>query len=243
MKPIIKKILLWLLAISLFFTISAFIVDIFVMPWYVDSEEVTVPNTIGLNKEEASKLLTDGKLNVVIAGPRYSDEYPIDHIIYQKPESGTIVKVNRRVQIVVSGGNPLTKMPYLLDKTLRDAKVTIERMGFILNNVTEVKSEEKANTIVEQYPKEGTNLQKGTKVKLKISVGPNIGMVRVPDLVGETFKEARLILQRNSLIVGKINYQESKNLLPNTVVAQYPAKNKLITIGESVDIFITKSQN
>ena len=151
--------------------------------------------------------------------------------------------MNRRVQIVVSGGNPLTKMPYLLDKTLRDAKVTIERMGFILNDVTEVKSEEKANTIVEQYPKEGTNLQKGTKVKLKISVGPNIGMVRVPDLVGETFKEAKLILQRNSLIVGKINYQESKNLLPNTVVAQYPAKNKLITIGESVDIFITKSQN
>ena len=243
MKPIIRKILIWLFAIAMLFAVTAFIADIFIMPWYVDSEEVTVPNTIGLDKEEASIILTESKLNVVIAGPHYSDEFPVDHIIYQKPESGSVVKVNRRVQIIVSGGNPLTKMPFLLDKTLRDAKVTIERLGFILGDVAEVKSEEKANTIVEQYPKEGTNLQKGTKVKLKISVGPNIGMVRVPDLVGETFKEAKSILQMNSLVVGKINYQDSKNLLPNTVVAQYPAKNKLINIGESVDIFITKNKN
>ena len=90
---------------------------------------------------------------------------------------------------------------------------------------------------------EGTNLQKGAKVKLKVSVGPNIGMVRVPELLGLSFKEAEELLNKNSLNVGKINYQSSKNLLPNTVVAQYPAKNKLLNVGESVDLFITKSQD
>lgn len=243
MKPIIKKILYWLVGIATFFAIIAFTIDVIVMPWYVDSEEVVVPNLVGKNKDDASKILLENKLNPIVEGPRYNDQYPIDHIIYQKPMAGSTVKENRRVYIVVSGGNPLTKMPYLLDKTLRDAKVTIERLGFILDDIVEVKDEAKANTIVEQYPVEGTNLQKGTKVKLKVSVGPNIGMVRVPDLLGKSLKEAESILQKNSLTVGKINYQESRNLLPNTIVAQYPAKNKTINVGESVDLFITKSQN
>jgi len=243
MKPIIKKILLWLIAIFSFIAIIGFVIDVLIMPWYVENNEVTVPDIIGKNKEEAAQVLLDHKLNAIFEGPRYSDEFPVDHVIYHKPVSGSIVKENRRVYVVISGGNPLTKMPYLLDKTLRDAKVTIERLGFILHEVTEVKHESKLNTIVWQYPREGTNLQKGTKVKLKISVGPNIGMVRIPDLLGLSYKEAENLIHKNSLSVGKINYQDSKNLLPNTVVAQYPAKNKLINIGESIDLFITKSQN
>ena len=243
MKPIIKKILLWGIIIFSFISLIAFIADVFIMPWYVDSEEVFVPNVIGKSKDEASLLITDNNLHPILEGPRYSDDYPINHIIYQRPEAGSVVKTNRQIYIVYSGGNPLTKMPNLIDKTLRDAQVSIERLGFSLNEVTEVKSEIKANIVVDQYPREGTNLQKGTKVKLKISVGPNIGMVRVPDLLSLSLKEARTVIQQNSLIVGTINYQESKTLLPNTVVAQYPAKNRLINIGESVDLFITKSQN
>lgn len=243
MNPIIKKILFSVVGLFTFLAVLAFIADVFIMPWYVDSEEVVVPSLLGKSKTEVDSILNDGLLNPVFSEPRYSDEYPADHIIYQKPEAGSIVKKNRRVYVVISSGNPLTKMPNLISKTFRDAKVTIERLGFSISNIQEVKSEEKANTVIEQYPREGTNIEKGTKVKLKVSVGPNIGMVRVPDLVGLSYREAETTLRKNSLAVGKMNYQNSPNMLPNTVVAQYPTKNKLINIGESVDLFITKSQN
>ncbi|MCB9209893.1 MAG: PASTA domain-containing protein [Ignavibacteriales bacterium] len=243
MKPIIKKILIWGMIATALLAIFAFIADIFIMPWYVKSEEVKVPNVVGMSKEQAFDLLSESKLNVIIEGPRYSEEFPVDHIIYQKPEAGSIVKVNRRVYIVVSGGIPITKMPNVLNRTLRDAKNTIERLGFEIAEITQVKSEEPANTVIEQYPKEGGSLKKGTRVELKVSVGPNIGMVRVPDLLGLSFKEAETILASNSLIIGKITYQDSRNLLPNTVVAQFPAKNSLINTGETVDLFITKNQN
>jgi len=243
MNPIIKKILLWSIGLSTLFAALAFVADVLIMPWYVDSKEIVVPNLIGKHQDEAVNLLEDNSLNPIVSGPRYSDEFPIDHVIYQKPEVGSIVKENRRVYIVISGGNPLTKMPYLIDKTLRDAKVTVERLGFVLNEIIEVKSEVPANTVIEQYPNEGTNLQKGTKINLTVSVGPSVGMVRVPDLIGLSYKEAELTLRDNSLNVGKINYQDSHNMLPNTIIAQYPAKNKLISVGESIDLFITKSQN
>ncbi|MCB9205730.1 MAG: PASTA domain-containing protein [Ignavibacteriales bacterium] len=135
-------------------------------------------------------------------------------------------------------------MPNVLNRTLRDAKNTIERLGFEIAEITQVKSEEPANTVIEQYyyPKRRA-VNQGTRVELKVSVGPNIGMVRVPDLLGLSFKEAETILASNSLIIGKITYQDSRNLLPNTVVAQFPAKNSLINTGETVDLFITKNQN
>lgn len=243
MKPTLKKILYWAIGVFSIFALFTFIADVFIMPWYVESEEVVVPSLVGKSKEEASQLLIENDLNPILEGPRYSDDIPIDHIIYQRPEAGFIVKTNRQVHIVYSGGNPLTKMPSLIDKTLRDAKVSIERLGFEIGDVAEVKSETEANIIVDQYPKEGTNLQKGTKVNLKVSVGPNIGMVRVPDLLSLSLSEAKSLIQQNSLMVGKINYQDSKTLLPNTVVAQYPAKNRLVNIGESIDLFITKNQN
>ncbi len=243
MNPLIKKILISVVGLSLFLVLLAFIADVFIMPWYVDSEEIVVPSLVGKSKSEVESILKDSSLNPIFSEPRYNNDFPIDHVIFQNPEAGSIVKKNRRVYIVVSGGNPLTKMPNLISKTLRDAKVTIERLGFQLGNVSEVKSEEKANTVVEQYPDEGTNVEKGTKINLKISYGPNIGMVRVPDLVGLSFTEAETTLRQNSLAVGKINYQNSPNMLPNTIIAQYPTKNKLINIGESIDLFITKSQN
>ena len=243
MKPTLKKILFWSIGVLSIIAVFTFIADVVIMPWYVESEEVVVPNLVGKSKDEAAQLLIENNLNPIVEGPRYSDDFPIDHIIYQRPEAGFIVKINRQVHIVYSGGNPLTKMPNLIDKTLRDATVSIERLGFELGDVDEVKSETEANTVVDQYPKEGTNLQKGTKIKLKVSVGPNIGMVRVPDLLSLSLREAKNLIQQNSLIVGKINYQDSKTLLPNTVVAQYPAKNRLVNIGESIDLFITKNQN
>jgi Na+-driven multidrug efflux pump len=54
MKPILKKILIWLIAIFSFFALLAFIADVFIMPAYVDSEELVVPNLVGKSKEEAS---------------------------------------------------------------------------------------------------------------------------------------------------------------------------------------------
>lgn len=243
MKHIFKKIFVWSIIILAFLTVLFFVTDVFIMPEVVNKKELAVPDLVGKQKEEAVEILKDLNLQVVLKGPRYNDKFPIDHVIYQKPEAGSIVKENRRIYLFISGGNPLIKMPSLENKSLRDAKITIENLGFVVSKVTQVESDIPANTVIEQYPKAETKLQRGAKVSLKVSSGPSIGMVRVPDLYGLSLQEARIVLSRNSLQVGKINYEESKNLLPNTVITQYPSKNNLIQTGESVDLFITKNEN
>ncbi len=243
MKDIIKKTLIWLAAIVVFLGILMFIADVFIMPAYVASPEVKVPEVVGLAQDKAVEILKENKLMPIIQGIRYDNKIPKDHIIFQKPEGGSTVKENRRIFLHVSGGNPTSKMPDFINRTVRDAKIAIERMGFVLSDVEEVESELPANTIIEQIPNPGTNLTRGSKIKLKVSIGPSKGKVRVPDLVGMSYKEAVSTLQMNSLAVGTINYEKTNNLLPNTVISQFPSKNTLINVGETVDLFITKNQN
>lgn len=241
MKQTIKKILPFILGAAIFFVILFFLIDMIIMPFYVSSAEIEVPNVIGLHKDKAVDSLKINNLNVIIETPRFNDKFSKDFVVLQKPSAGSVVKKNRLVHLYISGGNTLIKMPMLLNRTLRDAKVTIDRLGFQIGNVVKVESEYPTDMIIEQYPEEGTPLEKGSQITLKVSVGPNLGMVRVPDLLGQSFKEAESILQRNSLFVGKIHYQDSPNLLPNTVIAQFPGKNKLVNLGDSIDVFITRN--
>ena len=240
MKKFLKKIFLIPAAVILGLIVLLILFDKFYMPWYVSASEKPVPNIVGIDKEEAIKLLTDQGLNPILGEPRYDMNYPKNHIIYQKPEPGVIVKEGRRVYLFYSGGEPLVKIPTVVGKTYRDAKVTIERLGLTLGEVEEVRSEFPANTVVEQDPLEGENIAKGSVMNIKVSIGPKLGMIRVPNILAKSLRDAEAILKRNSLRVGKINYLESPSLLPNTVIDQYPSEEKLVSVGDSVDVVVTK---
>ena len=154
-----------------------------------------------------------------------------------------MVKKNRRVYIHISGGEPLIQMPQLENKTLRDARVSLENIGLHVGTVEEIRSELPNGTIVEQEFDFGFKLEKGASVDLKVSIGPQIGMVRIPNLIAKSEKEAEKILRGNNLHLGKKTYIESPTLLPNTIISQYPSQDYLVAIGDSVDVVIAKNKS
>ncbi len=240
MKKFFKKLVIWsaiflIVIIGLFFFVNDYL-----MPRYVASPQVKVPNLIGKNKNEALKILKLKKLNPIIQGVKYTLKFPKDAVLFQNPKPNSIVKVNRRVYLLISGGEPKIKMPNLIGKTLRDTKITLERLGLAIAKIKKVRSEFPQDIVVEQQFPEGTNLVKGDSINISVSVGPKLGMIRVPNLLGKSLPRARRILRGYSLRLGKITYQSSPNLLPNTVIDQYPAENKLLGIGDSVDVVVTK---
>ena len=241
MKKIFKKLVIALVVLIVVFAGVLLLLDKVIMPRVVDRPIVTVPDLVGMKKDRAVKVLDSLGLAPVLKGPRYSHQFPKDYVIFQKPHKNVPVKINRRIYLAISGGDPLIKAPGFMGKTLRDAKITIESLGLKLGKISEVRTEFPANTIVDQDPKPGKNISKGTKINLEVSIGPSVGKIRVPDLIGKSLSEVKKILRDNSLYLGKVSYQKSLNLLPNTIIAQYPSKGKLVDIGESIDVFVTKS--
>ncbi len=59
-------------------------------------------------------------------------------------------------------------------------------------------------------------------------------------MIGKSLTEATRIISDSTLTLGKVNYQISSTLLPNTVLDQYPAPGNKLNSGNTVDLFITK---
>ncbi|NJD23714.1 MAG: PASTA domain-containing protein [Melioribacter sp.] len=219
-----------------------FVIDYILLPLYVSGSEHKVPNVVGKQKDEAIKILEDAGLNPVVQTSRYDQKYQKDHVIFQNPAPNLIVKSNRRIYLTISGGEPQIPMPSLIGKTIRDATVTLERLGLSIGKIDSIESEFPAGIIVEQQYFQGKEISKGSAVNFKLSIGPQVGMVRVPSLFGQTLSEAEKILKNNSLRVGNKVYIFSQNYLPNTVVDQYPSINTLAKIGDSVTVTLTRTK-
>jgi serine/threonine-protein kinase len=242
MKKFIKRLFIIGIVVAVLLVGAFYGVNYYVMPSVVNAKELVLPNVVGMEKKEAVKKLKALNLTPIEVGPRYDARYKKDEVIFQKPYAGTKVKEHRRVYIHISGGEPLIKMPQITGKTMRDAKINLERLGLFIGKVEEVRSELPGGTIVEQEFAPGEELAKGDSVALKISVGPQVGMVRVPSLIARSTNGAEKILRRLGLKLGKKSYVESPTLLPNTVISQTPSENSLIEIGGSVNVVISKSK-
>jgi len=116
----------------------------------------------------------------------------------------------------------------------------LERLGLKLGRVERIPSSHPEDMIFDQQYEEGTILKQGEFVGVSISVGRGGGSIIVPDLIGKSLTEARKILADSSLIIGKINYQPSSTLLPNTILDQYPSSGNSLNSGNAVDLFVTQ---
>ncbi|MBM4174674.1 MAG: PASTA domain-containing protein [Ignavibacteria bacterium] len=217
--------------------------DKLLMPWYVGEPEARVNNVVGMTYEQAEEVLTNAKFQPVNGGIRYDQKYPAGTVILQKPEPNTTVKQGRRVYLIVSGGEQMLEMPNLRLKSLRDANIALSRLGIILGTVTEDTSNYvPRGAIMEQSIPNGSKVGRGTVVNITLSSGKPLGDIDVPDVVGKSLSEARRIIESSGLKVGKISYQVSIDLLPNTVVLQFPRSGEKIKEQSVVDIFVVREK-
>lgn len=224
------------------FIIFLILLDFLILPWYVSSPETRVPKVVKMNETQAIEAIKNADLDPIISDTTFDENIPKGSVIIQKPAAGAIVKTGRRVYLFISSGEPIVKVPQLTGKTVRDAKLSLERVGLQLGNVSQVPSGNPKDVIFDQQYALGTPLKKGDVVGVTVSSGQIIeGEIVVPDLIGKSLAEAEKILSDSVLVLGKINYQNSFSLLPNTILDQYPSKGNKVNKGTRIDLFVTKS--
>jgi beta-lactam-binding protein with PASTA domain len=214
----------------------------FLMPWYVNMRgQVEVPSVVGKRLEVARAILDSLGLAPKDGDVRTDREYPIGTVINQNPAAGKKVNRGRRIYLTISGGEKLVLVPSLKGRTLRDAKFQIEREGLKLGAVELQPSEQfPENTIIEQNPQPGTKVREDIYVSLVVSQGTMSGKVTVPNVYGKSLTEVKKVLEGQGLLLGNITYQNLANLLPNTVVDQFPRAGDLVLRGQKVDLFIAQ---
>jgi len=242
-KNIRKSLLRMILYILLGLVAFILLLNYVIMPWYVSSPETKVPQVVGLQTQEAINLLQKDGFKPIISDTSYGLQIPTGGVFLQKPDAGKVVKEGRTVYLFVSGGQKVISVPLLKGKSILDAKFALERLGLKLGRIERIPSSQPEDMIFDQQYAEGTLLKQGEIVGITVSAGRGGGEIIVPDLIGKSLSEAMKILADSSLVVGKINYQPSSTLLPNTILDQYPSSGNTLNPGDAVDLFATKASD
>jgi len=218
------------------------ILDIFVMPWYVQRGKITrVPDVVGLKFEEAQKVLREAGLAPKEYEHKTDKRYSIGTVTLQSPLAGADVKPNRGVYLTISGGEQLTTVPNLRGKSVRDATFSIERYGLQIGNVSYEPSDDIiANTIIRQAIAAGTKVHSGSTIDIVISQGKTTDKRLVPDVALKPYTEAENKLTQEGFKIGKVTYQISLDLLPNTIIEQYPHAGSMADFGQAIDLIVAQ---
>lgn len=233
---LLKKVTIVFLSILIVFLL----LDKVLLPFYVSSEEISIPSVIGKTESEAINILEQKGFEVIIADTSFGNDMQAGKIFMQRPEAGKIVKSGRTIYLFVSGGEKIVIVPSLKGKSVVDSKFALERLGLKLGNIEYLHSNYPKDMVFDQQFIEGTKLKRGSSVNIFVSSGSMSGSIIVPDLIGKSLTEAKQILNDSTLQVGKINYLISNTLLPNTILDQYPVYGNRLNTGDKVDLFVTK---
>jgi serine/threonine-protein kinase len=162
-------------------------------------------------------------------------------VVQQNPPADVEVKFGRGVYLTVSGGEPTAMVPGLRGRTLRDATFALERFGLSLGQILyDFSDEYPQGTIIDQAIPESTRVAIGRSIGVVVSQGKSGEQMPVPDVTRKTFSEAERILIQAGLRIGNITYQVSTDLLPNTIIDQFPKPGDLVSRGQAIDLVVAQ---
>ncbi|SDC57543.1 MULTISPECIES: Stk1 family PASTA domain-containing Ser/Thr kinase [unclassified Candidatus Frackibacter] len=201
---------------------------------------VKVPDLIGKDLKSAREELAKEGLKLEIYNRNYNNQIPEGHIISQYPKQGKEVKSNRDISVVVSKGARLTEVPKVVEKTLREAKISLDEADLKLGKVTFVFNDQiEKGLVINQDPSSQAKAKINSKVNLIVSKGKKAKPVVVPNLVGLNEENAKQRLRNLNLIIGEVKYQESLNYFKGQVMAQEPKASTKLSAGSPVNLTIS----
>ena len=127
-----------------------------------DGATTVVPQCIGKKLSEVlSDVETALTLKFVVIEKNYSNEYERNTIFYQSIEADTTVDEGTTIEIKISLGPEMIKVPVVRSMTLEDAKLTLVFAGFQLDNIIIM---QKDDNTVEDGKVVGTDIDSGMTV-------------------------------------------------------------------------------
>ena len=145
-----------------------------------------------------------------------------------KARLGTTGVPTTNLPTTTPGSNPppisaALRVPQLAGLTRSDAEKTLKSVGLAVGRTTVQPSNQKRDTVIGQSLPPGGAASKGTKVDL-ILAGPEKAPGRVPDLIGDTRKDALKEIVNRHFTVGQVRQQPGCEDV-DKVIAQDPPKD------------------
>ena len=132
----------------------------------------------------------------------------------------------------------MVAVPDLVGKTFDEASQLLTEAGLTASAERAESTEYDKDYIISQDIEAGTQVATGTKLKLVISSGKVVGGVAVPDLVGKSEAEAKVLLDAEGLVLA-VETTPNPSVEAGKIVSQTPMGATTAQKGSTVTVYIS----
>lgn len=202
------------------------------------SDMVTVPNVVGMTKDDAISALNKVGLGYK-AVTQSSDTVAENSVINQGNVGGSKVEKNSQIVLTISSGRETKNVtvPNVKGKTEEEAKELIENVNLVVSVDYVYSSTVEAGKVV-KYSPSGT-VTEGTTVTIEVSRGKQVTKATVPNVIGMTESLANQSIEAAGLKVS-VKYETSSKASYGTVTSQTPySGGDTVESGTTITIYVS----
>ena len=230
-----------ILSIIVMIFIFSIVAEYLVMPVYTrQNQNKVMMDVINRNLNDAIKLLKSENYRYEVSDTLYTNKFSLGTIIDQYPKPNTRVKSGRTVRLKIAHPEKSVAIPNLIGQSRRSAELELNQMGLLIDTVyTEYNPEYPNGTIAWQYPKAGDRRKKGMGIQITVSKGMPPNFFQVPNLIGLSINQAKDLIFKSRLKVGKISYHQDQDLVPYTVLDQSIKDGTVLDVSATIKLVVS----
>jgi len=204
---------------------------------------VVVPNLVGLSVQDATNVLKEAGLRLVVDQFVVVADTPANQIIVQSPTAGLGARPNSVVTVNVSAGSNTVRVPDVIgdNQTAATKLLSASPLNFVVTIVLEASEVIEAGRVVRSEPLGDTAVAPGSGITLFVSSGKP--SVTVPSVVDKNGATAATELTSLGLLV-----TVNEEMLPagdarnGNVLAQSIAPGTLVAPGSTITITVGRAE-
>jgi len=205
------------------------------IPGFLARRPRPTPEIVGLSVEEAEVVVEPYHFVILPVGENPSDlEEGV--ILSQDPEPAEPICPGAIIRVVLSTGRPMIQVPQLAGLELVHATELLQAAGLFVSDVVSKYDTLAEDLVIGTDHEAGTAVEKGSKVTLFVSLGPEL--VEVPKVTGRKLSTARKTIEEQGFVVGAITYRVTGEYYQGTVMKQTPKAGEMAPKGSQIDLVV-----
>ena len=207
-------------------------------------QDVNIPDVTNIAEKAAESKLEAAGLQVGKIIRRQSDDIKKGRGIATKPTAGNSLERGKSVDLIVSSGSSMVKVPDMVGKNYAEAAEKLENMGFNVVREDQYSNKVDENQVISQSIAAGVEVKPTqTTITLIVSRGKQArshsNMVTLKDLSNYSLKSAQDYAKEHGLTL-QINQEYSDDVEKGLVISMEPGPGTKVERGSTVTIKISK---
>jgi serine/threonine protein kinase len=204
--------------------------------------QVQVPDVTNMSEEMAKTTIRNSGLKVGLVMRRHSSSIKAGNVISTEPGANSSQAKGSRVDIIVSNGHSMTKVPDVTGKMYRQAEAELKAKGFKVEQVKQT-STYRPGTVIAQSITPGSKVKAAETTIILIVARkpkqPNQKQITLRSLRNYSLKSAQDYAHDHGLIL-QISEKYSETVEKGLIISQTPKAGSKVNRGATITVVVSR---